>query len=46
MEQNTNIQATEATKTVKPLDYKNNQPIRWCPGCGDHAVNSDVRIFI
>lgn len=22
----------------KPLDYKNNQPVRWCPGCGDHAV--------
>ena len=38
MEQNTNTQAVEATKTVKPLDYKNNQPIRWCPGCGDHAV--------
>jgi len=35
MEQNTN---TEAPKAYKPLDYKNNQPIRWCPGCGDHAV--------
>ena len=22
----------------KPLDFKNNQPVRWCPGCGDHAV--------
>src|SRR5574344_1205225 len=19
-------------------DYKNQQPVRWCPGCGDHAV--------
>lgn len=38
MEQKNNIPAAEATKTVKPLDYKNNQPIRWCPGCGDHAV--------
>ena len=34
MEQNNNTQAT----AYKPLDYKNNQPIRWCPGCGDHAV--------
>ena len=21
-----------------PADYKNDQPVRWCPGCGDHAV--------
>ena len=35
MEQNTNIETAPARK---PLDYKNNQPIRWCPGCGDHAV--------
>ena len=34
MEQNTNNQEM----AYKPLDYKNNQPIRWCPGCGDHAV--------
>ena len=34
MEQNENIQAV----AYKPLDYKNNQPVRWCPGCGDHAV--------
>ncbi len=19
-------------------DYKNDQPVRWCPGCGDHAI--------
>ena len=34
MEQNENIQPV----AHKPLDYKNNQPVRWCPGCGDHAV--------
>ena len=21
-----------------PKDYKNNNPVRWCPGCGDHAI--------
>ena len=34
MEQNENIQPM----AHKPLDFKNNQPVRWCPGCGDHAV--------
>ncbi|MDE5750366.1 MAG: 2-oxoacid:ferredoxin oxidoreductase subunit beta [Duncaniella sp.] len=24
--------------TFKPADYKNPQPVRWCPGCGDHAI--------
>ena len=34
MEQNNNNQPM----AHKPLDFKNNQPVRWCPGCGDHAV--------
>ncbi len=34
MENNDNTQAA----ACKPLDFKNNQPVRWCPGCGDHAV--------
>lgn len=21
-----------------PANYKSDQPVRWCPGCGDHAV--------
>ena len=21
-----------------PKDYKSDQSVRWCPGCGDHAV--------
>ena len=21
-----------------PADYKNSQSVRWCPGCGDHAI--------
>ena len=24
--------------TYTPADYKSDQPVRWCPGCGDHAV--------
>lgn len=27
-----------ATNTYKPTDYKNSQSVRWCPGCGDHAI--------
>ena len=24
--------------TYNPSDYKSDQPVRWCPGCGDHAI--------
>ncbi len=24
--------------TFEPTDYKSDQPVRWCPGCGDHAI--------
>ncbi len=26
------------TNTFQPKDYKSDQSVRWCPGCGDHAV--------
>ncbi|TAL64764.1 MAG: 2-oxoacid:ferredoxin oxidoreductase subunit beta [Bacteroidetes bacterium] len=26
-----------------PKDFKSDQEIRWCPGCGDHAVLSSVQ---
>ena len=29
--------ATEETK-YQPKDYKSDQYVRWCPGCGDHAI--------
>ena len=29
--------ATEEIK-YEPKDYKSDQYVRWCPGCGDHAV--------
>lgn len=28
----------EQTITYQPKDYKSDQYVRWCPGCGDHAV--------
>ena len=27
---------------LKPNDFKNDQNIKWCPGCGDYAVLSSV----
>ena len=26
------------TTTYTPVDFKNEQAARWCPGCGDHAI--------
>src|SRR5665811_833294 len=26
-----------------PKDFKSDQEVRWCPGCGDHAVLSSVQ---
>ena len=26
------------TKEYTPANYKSDQPVRWCPGCGDHAI--------
>ena len=28
----------EENKTYTPADYKSDQAVRWCPGCGDHAI--------
>jgi len=28
----------EENKTYSAADYKSNQSVRWCPGCGDHAI--------
>ncbi len=28
----------EQNSQFQPSDYKNSSPVRWCPGCGDHAV--------
>lgn len=26
-----------------PKDFKSNQEIRWCPGCGDHGIINSVQ---
>lgn len=28
---------------TSPKDFKSDQEVRWCPGCGDHAVLSSVQ---
>jgi 2-oxoglutarate ferredoxin oxidoreductase subunit beta len=35
----------EETQVVQysPKDFKSDQEVRWCPGCGDHAVLSSVQ---
>lgn len=35
----------EATQTIQytPKDFKSDQEIRWCPGCGDHAIINAVQ---
>ncbi len=35
------IEAT--TNKYVPKDFKSDQEVRWCPGCGDHAVLSSVQ---
>jgi 2-oxoglutarate ferredoxin oxidoreductase subunit beta len=32
------MEQNEQTSTYSPSDYKSDQNVRWCPGCGDHAV--------
>jgi len=31
------------TNKLTAKDYKSDQEVRWCPGCGDHAVLSSVQ---
>jgi len=33
----------ETTLKYTAKDYKSDQEVRWCPGCGDHAVLSSVQ---
>lgn len=30
--------STNSKNTCQASDFKNGQPVRWCPGCGDHAI--------
>lgn len=29
--------------TYKPADFKSNQEVRWCPGCGDYGILNSVQ---
>jgi 2-oxoglutarate ferredoxin oxidoreductase subunit beta len=31
---------------LKPKDFKSDQEVRWCPGCGDYAVLAAVQSFM
>ena len=35
----------EDTKKYTPANYKSDQYVRWCPGCGDHAVLNVLHII-
>lgn len=35
--------AESANNTLTPKDFKSDQEVRWCPGCGDHAVLNAVQ---
>lgn len=32
------MEPTTVKATFAPSDFKNEQSVRWCPGCGDHAI--------
>lgn len=35
-----------ATPVLRPADYKTDQEVRWCPGCGDYAIlNQMQKVF-
>ena len=29
-----------------PKDFKSDQEIRWCPGCGDHGIINSVQKWL
>lgn len=38
------VPKAEALQTAK--DFKSDQEVRWCPGCGDYAILSTVQSFL
>jgi 2-oxoglutarate ferredoxin oxidoreductase subunit beta len=38
------VPKTEAKQTLK--DFKSDQEVRWCPGCGDYAILAAVQSFL
>lgn len=35
--------ADQQTLQYTPKDFKSDQEVRWCPGCGDHAVLNSIQ---
>ena len=33
----------EIQEVLTPKDYKSDQEVRWCPGCGDHAIMNAIQ---
>ena len=31
---------------LKAKDFKSDQEVRWCPGCGDYAILAAVQSFL
>src|SRR5450432_3853489 len=38
------VPVTDQTQTAK--DFKSDQEVRWCPGCGDYAILAAVQSFL
>ena len=38
------VPTTDETQTAK--DFKTDQEVRWCPGCGDYAILAAVQAFL
>lgn len=36
------IKIMGVSESYKPKDYKSENSVRWCPGCGDHAVLNSI----
>ncbi|MDA3892867.1 MAG: 2-oxoacid:ferredoxin oxidoreductase subunit beta [Salinivirgaceae bacterium] len=34
---------TQEIKKLTPKDYKSDQEVRWCPGCGDYAIMNSIQ---
>ena len=35
--------ATTSLPTLKPDDFKTDQEVRWCPGCGDYSILAQMK---
>jgi len=40
------VTAVDLNLGLKPKDFKSDQEVRWCPGCGDYAVLAAVQGFM